>query len=73
MMEQEYLHLSYVEKRIFFYFGKEEKNEHSKQLKFEYIKETMTNSPANKLLSFSKENPDRLSVLPSTTLINRDG
>jgi hypothetical protein len=33
----------------------------------------MTNSPANKLLSFSKENPDRLSVLPSTTLINRDG
>ena len=72
IMEQEYLHLSYVEKRIFFYFGKDENNEHSKQLKFEYIKETLSNSPANKLVSFGKENTDRLSVLPVTNLINRD-
>jgi len=72
IMEQEYLYLSYVEKRIFFNFGKDENNEHSKQLKFEYIKETLSNSPANKLVSYGKENTDRLSVLPVTNLINRD-
>ncbi len=71
MMEQEYLHLSYIEKRVYFYFGKDD-DEHSKQIKYEYIKATLTISPADKLLNINKKSGDRLSILPASNIVIKD-
>lgn len=71
MMEQEYLHLSYVEKRILFYFGKDD-DDLSKQIKYDYINATLTNSPADKLLNINKKSGERLSILPASNIVNKD-
>ena len=54
LMAVEYRHLALVEKRMFFYFAKDDTNE-GKKIRADYIKATMTNSPADKLLAFQSK------------------
>ena len=54
LMAVEYRHLALVEKRMFFYFAKDDTNEGQK-IRADYIKATMTNSPADKLLAFQSK------------------
>lgn len=57
LMTLEFTHLSYVEKRMLFYFGNDDDN-FSKQLKYDYVKSTMTMSPSSKLLAVKKQKND---------------
>ena len=57
LMTLEFTHLSYVEKRMLFYFGSDDDN-FSKQLKYDYVKSTMTMSPSSKLLAVKKQKND---------------
>ena len=54
LMKAEYEHLFIVERRIFVYFAKDDTNE-GKKIRADYIKTTMTNSPADKLLTLQNK------------------
>ena len=54
LMQAEYSTLAYVEKRIFFYFAKDDTDK-GKEVRADYIKSAMTNSPADKLLAFQSK------------------
>ena len=54
LMQAEYSTLAYVEKRIFFYFAKDDTDK-GKEVRSDYIKSAMTNSPADKLLAFQSK------------------
>ena len=54
IMQAEYRHLALVERRMFVYFAKDDTDE-GKQIRADYIKATMTNSPADKLVALQNK------------------
>ena len=54
LMRAEYRHLALVEKQMFVYFAKDDTDE-GKQIRADYIKATMTNSPADKLVALQNK------------------
>ena len=54
LMRAEYRHLALVEKRMFIYFAKDNTDE-GKQIRADYIKATMTNSPSDKLVALQNK------------------
>ena len=54
VMHAEYIHLALVEKRMFFYFAKDDTDE-GKKIRADYIKTTMTNSPSDKLVALQSK------------------
>ena len=54
LMRAEYRHLALVERRMFVYFAKDDTDE-GKQIRADYIKATMTNSPADKLVALQNK------------------
>ena len=54
IMQAEYRHLAYVEGRMLVYFQDQDTNE-GKEVRADYIKTTMTNSPADKLLTLQNK------------------
>ena len=54
IMHAEYMHLALVEKRMFFYFAKDDTDE-GKKIRADYIKTTMTNSPSDKLVALQSK------------------
>ena len=54
LMRAEYRHLALVERRMFVYFAEDDTDE-GKQIRADYIKATMTNSPADKLVALQNK------------------
>ena len=54
LMRAEYRHLALVERRMFIYFAKDNTDE-GKQIRADYIKATMTNSPSDKLVALQNK------------------
>ena len=54
IMQAEYRHFAHVEKKMFFYFAKDDTDE-GKKIRADYIKATMTNSPSDKLVALQSK------------------